>query len=399
MTTLIERAKRKVTNSANYYSSMLRLGLDYSKSKATLSNYSQKDYQRVIDRSIEFIEKSRVGGRQGRFAYTPGGPALLYASCYAALTFSLLGILDSFSPSQKGAWIDEILSYQQGDGLFVDPLIDCELASKLEWWGWKHLSLHAMMALAVLGGQPKRFPEYLSWFKKPNEISAWLKSQAWEKEPANISNAIQNIGTFFQFSQYFKKEPWMLHTQEEMFTWLDANQDPQTGSWGKFTKSKESRSQCVQTGYHIWLLYFWAKRPLKFSEPIIDSCLYTQNQLGGFAPVWNSSACEDIDTIDPLSRLIGDAEPSRAGQISSTLKKALPLVLYQQNDDGGWVFKRRTTFEYGHSLMRQEYDASTMFPTWFRLLSLAYLAKALPDHPLASIQWNLGSVPGHQFWK
>jgi hypothetical protein len=398
METFIEKTKEKAWNASRYYSSMLRLGLEYRSRKRTFNNYSAKDYQNVIQRSIAFIETTRVGDHPGRFGYVPGGPALLYSSCYAALSFSLLGIVDDLSPSQKGAWIDEILSYQQPDGLFTDPLIDCGLASTLEWWGWKHLTLHAMMALAVLGGQPKRFPEYLFRFKRSNTFSAWLSSQAWEKEPANISNAIQNVGTFFQFAQYYGMEPWMVNVQDEMFDWLDANQDPQTGSWGKFDKSKESRSQCVQTGYHIWLLYFWVNRPLKYCDSIIDTCLQTQNEVGGFGPVWNSSACEDIDTIDPLSRLIGSADPSRKLKISNTLTTALPWVLFQQNNDGGWVFKRRTTFEYGHPLMRQEYDASTMFPTWFRLLSLAYIAKAIPDHPIASIRWDLSSIPGHQFW-
>jgi hypothetical protein len=39
-----------------------------------------------------------------------------------------------------------------------------------------------------------------------------------------------------------------------------------------------------------------------------------------------------------------------------------------------------------------------MFPTWFRTLSLAYLAQALPDSVVGRFNWRFQNSPGIQFW-
>jgi len=40
-----------------------------------------------------------------------------------------------------------------------------------------------------------------------------------------------------------------------------------------------------------------------------------------------------------------------------------------------------------------------MFPTWFRLLSLALIGKTLPEHELGQISWHFMQCPGAQFWR
>ena len=39
-----------------------------------------------------------------------------------------------------------------------------------------------------------------------------------------------------------------------------------------------------------------------------------------------------------------------------------------------------------------------MFPTWFRTLSLALIARALPEHSLGQGAWQFVRCPGMQFW-
>jgi hypothetical protein len=39
-----------------------------------------------------------------------------------------------------------------------------------------------------------------------------------------------------------------------------------------------------------------------------------------------------------------------------------------------------------------------MFPTWFRLLSLALIAQVLAEHPLGRMPWWFVRCPGMQFW-
>lgn len=80
------------------------------------------------------------------------------------------------------------------------------------------------------------------------------------------------------------------------------------------------------------------------------------------------------------------------------LRRALPWVLVNMNDDGGFVFRRGEKFVYGHERMSSERDKSAMFPTWFRTLSLAYLAQALPDSVVGGFDWQFLCCPGLQFF-
>ena len=69
-----------------------------------------------------------------------------------------------------------------------------------------------------------------------------------------------------------------------------------------------------------------------------------------------------------------------------------------QDDDGLFRFIRNRPFEYGHRELRGEANQGAMFPTWFRLLSLALIGKALPEHTLGQVPWRLLRCPGMQFW-
>ncbi len=150
----------------------------------------------------------------------------------------------------------------------------------------------------------------------------------------------------------------------------------------------------------FWVIgpYFFDGRQLQNMEKIIEACLATQNRWGGFGVSWNSNACEDIDSIDPAVRLSLMTD-YRRDEIRESLEKALIWLIVNQNDDGGWVFKRGEIMRYGHELMTARANESAMFPTWFGKLSLALLSKALPENPIIACPWRFVQCPGHQFWR
>lgn len=332
----------------------------------------------------------------GAYSYVPGGPPLLYASCYAVLTRHLWRDLDYLSLTERREWITYIQKYQTDDGLFRDSLIDCPQAESRDWWGWRHLTLHAIMALTCLGAIARKRFRIIDSFKDQDLIIKWFDHQDWCRDPATTSNKVQNYLTILQYARDFQGESWAGKSLEVCFLWLDEHQDKETGLWGKVVDSPVSLSLCVQTGYHIWLLYFYDNRPIKYVERIIDSCLSTQNRLGGFGVLLNSSACEDIDSIDPLVRL-SSMTNYRKEEIHSTIEDAIPWILTNLNEDGGFVFRRLEPFVYGHKLMSSEKDESAMFPTWFRTLSLAYIGKHLQDSSLGEFDWQFIRSPGLQF--
>lgn len=351
--------------------------------------------------TLSYTESMRVKNQpygQYRFSESVKEPTL-YASACAALTRHLYGDLNNLSPEERQQWITYILDHQSDDGLFKDPLISNDLASNGDSWGWRHLTLHVLMALTCLGTvAPKKF-QFLEPFKDPDFAIKWLENRNWKRclIASDLSNQIQNYITFLQYTRDFQGEKWAEVIVDKMLDWLDERLDPKTGLWGDSFHTSALLSLGVMFAYHLWLLYFYDKRPVKYTDRIIDSCLSTQNELGGFGIQLNSNACEDIDSIDPIVRLTCQTQ-YRKRDIQSCLQKALPWVLANRNKDGGFVFKRGEAITIGHKLMHAKIDQSNMFYTWFRTLSLAYLGKALPDSTVGKYPWQFIRCPGHQFW-
>lgn len=105
----------------------------------------------------------------------------------------------------------------------------------------------------------------------------------------------------------------------------------------------EQRSRMVQFAYHLFPLFFYDQISIQYPDKIIDLVLSTQNKFGGFGVKLNSSACEDIDSIDLLCRL-AHLVPSRKQEIDSSLKLAFRWVLCNQVADGGFVFRLHEPF-------------------------------------------------------
>ena len=333
----------------------------------------------------------------GAYGFKPGGPSILYASCYAALTLHLYGELQQYTRKQKQSWVEYINAFQDDDGIFRDKKIACPGAETLEWWGWHHLTLHTLMTLEALGGvTPKTFT-IIERFKEKGSMAKWLDSLGWQESAANASNHVQNYGTLLQYDRDFHGIRWCAASLDEMFNWLDLHQNNNTGLWGTRFDTPYTLSQGVQAGYHLWMLYFYDHRQISHTQQIIDSCLATQNRFGGFGPSLNSSACEDIDSIDPLVRLARQSG-YRNDEVERSLAHAMYWILANFKENGGAVFRRHETLNYGHALMSAGVEEPTLFPTWFRTLCLAYLGQHLTQTAVGRYSWQFLSGPGHQFF-
>jgi len=332
-----------------------------------------------------------------RYAYSQSVP-VLYASTYAAMARHLYGDLENLSDDQRKQWLKYFSLHQDDDGLFKDPQVANKMAESEDWWGWRHLTLQVAISITALGGIVARPFTFLDPFLDADYLISWLKSRDWERRPDFVSNEVQNIGTMLQYARDFHKDDQAGRIVECLLDWLERNQDPCNGLWGGPCNTPVLLSRGLQTGYHLWLLFFYDRRPIRFLERIIDSVLATQNKLGGFGVNLDSSACEDIDSIDPLVRL-SFLTDYRSDELKDALYSAIPWVLTNMNDDGGFVFTRGESFIYGHEKMSSIIDESAMFPTWFRTLSLAYLAQALPGSAIGKFNWRFVDCPGLQFWK
>jgi hypothetical protein len=345
----------------------------------------------------------------GRYRYATGSTVpTLYSSCYAAMVRHLLGDLECLSAVEREAWAAYLQGHQDDDGLFRDPVIfdqgwfrgdplDC---------GRPHLTSHVVAALACLEATAAKAMAWLDPWRDPDALVCWLEARDWGKCVAWTGNEIMNIGVLLQYARDFHNDERAGKAVTVLLEWLASHHlNPASGVWGDVdTRDPIWRSHAVQAAYHWWPLFFYDGVQIPHLERAIDTVLATQNPSGGFgwgvhnpAERFISSACEDIDSIDPLCRMMQLSDYRRT-DIEAALEKAADWVLTNQMPDGGFVFIRDVPFEYGHPAMRGEVNQGAMFPTWFRLLSLALIGKALPEHPLGWVPWQFVRCPGMQFW-
>jgi len=318
---------------------------------------------------------------------------VLYATLAALLLKHLYGFIDEYIDEE----LEFVLRFQSDDGLFRDPVITCPMAETCDWWGWRHLTLHALMTLALYNKPARKEICYLERFKNKDRFREYLCSRDWSVNVDNTSNEIQNIGVMLQYARDYQNSATAGALLEILFEVLDAHQDPGTGLYGHHFETPRELSLGVQAGYHFWLLYFYDHRSIHHIERVIDNVLKTQNILGGYGAQWNSSACEDIDSVDPLVRL-SRLTDYRYDDIQASLQRALPAILQNLNGDGGWVFRRHEALTMGHPQMFSAPNESNVFYTWFRTVGLAYCLIGMKNPPLHfHYRWNFCHAPGHQF--
>jgi hypothetical protein len=356
--------------------------------------------------TLRYVESMRIAaGAYGRYRYSAGmTQPTLYSSTYAAMTRSLYRDLDTLTPAQRREWIEYLQSHQDDDGLFRDPLIFGEgwYKDDPEWCGRRHLTCHVTTALTCLGAVAAKPLVCLEPFYDRDRLLEWLAARDWSKADF-VGNEVLNVGTLLQYARDFQQEPRAAPAMRAMLDWLSEHHiDPHTGLWGTYDVSTgPGLSRGVMGAYHFWLLYFYDGVSIPHVEPAIAHVLRTQGgKDDGFGQGVHgprSSACEDIDSIDPLVRLLSTSR--RRDEILHALRRAERHVWGHQNEDGGFTWIRGTAFEYGHPLLAAPADGSGMFPTWFRTLSLAYLGAALPDSATGSCDWHFANSPGIQFLK
>jgi glycosyltransferase involved in cell wall biosynthesis len=321
--------------------------------------------------------------------------AVLYATLSALLVRHLYGDIASDIDEQ----LDYVQKFQCDDGLFRDPVINCNAAETEDCWGWTHLTLHAIMVFALYDKKILKKFSLIDIFNSRSDVISYLEKLDWGNRVAWTSNHVQNLMVMMQYSRDYQGLEKYDQILSYFYDYLDQRQSNRTGLFGEAIETKEDLSMAVQAGYHFWCPYFYDERDVLFPEKIINNLLLTQNNLGGFGFNLHSSACEDIDTLDPLFRLrkiIGKS--NRDADIDCAFIKAFPAILNNLNTDGGWVFRRHEPLEIYHREMYSRSNESNMFYTWFRTLGLAYCLMGMNSPPSKFVYpWNFKRAPGHQF--
>jgi hypothetical protein len=359
------------------------------------------------DRVPGFVASCRLPqAGPGRYRYSLAcTEPTLYPSSYAAMTRGLLGDLDA---GEGEEWAAYLCAHQDADGLFRDPVIFGQgwYADDPLWCGRSHLTCHVITALTCLGTVAPREFTWLEPWLDLGALEAWLEERDWAERVGYSGNEIMNVGTLLQYARDFHNDERAGRAVAFVLDWLETHHlNPATGVWGAADVTDPIwRSHAVQAAYHWWPLFAYDGRRFPHVERALETVLATQNPLGGFG--WGvhnstephqSSACEDIDSLDPLARM-STQTTHRQAEAREAIRTGAQWVLTNQTADGGFVFIKHRPFAYGHPQLRGEADQGAMFPTWFRLLTLALADSAVPGCVPDAPTWQFTTCPGMQFW-
>jgi len=341
------------------------------------------DFESFKESVMGFIGSKQEERNSQKYRYSQTSQSVsLYASAYACMTRSILGKGPDLSASDRAAWIDYFDSFQNcSDGLFYDPALVNDIYAESDWWGARHLALHMISAYTDLGGRPRHPFYFLEPYYDEGFVQSWLSQYDWgsaaigKEDP---DNKIMNIGCLLQYQRDAWDDPKAGAALEFIKAYLKQQINPSTGMWGGFNpQDKHQRSRMVQFAYHLFPIFFYDGDFSFNAERIVELVLQTQNRFGGYGVALNSSACEDIDSIDILIRFHPYVNKDLQERIDVSLRSAMSWVLANQVNDGGFVFRLYESFRYGSDNTSSKSNEGAMFPTWFRTLSLAYMTRFL----------------------
>jgi hypothetical protein len=245
----------------------------------------------------------------------------LYSSCDVAIMRSIMG--EDFSDSlQRQQWIDHINSFAIS--------LRSNLGSYCDTFGHSFYHANGMVigALGVLGGKQKYPVKLYDAFDQVEEVVPWLESLDWERQ---WSASHLFWGGMHCYSMSARcSDAW----KKEVFAWLDANLDENSGWWRKGTVHAD-RHQPLGGSVHILPVYQHLNRQFPFPEQVIDAVLNLQLPSGR----WYQSASIhvmayfDLDALYALrymSSLVPGYKTSEIGQAVSRYAD-LVTVYWQEN--------------------------------------------------------------------
>jgi len=194
-------------------------------------------------------------------------------------------------PGQRQAWVNMLQSLQDStSGLFEEPTHHPI-----------HTTAHCTAALELFDARP-RFPLYaLRSLLGPNQPMAFLDQLDWRGNPWRESHRGAGIYTALVLSGE-AAEDW----EERYFAWLWEEADPRTGlfrkdctSPGPFDEQSPIFPHLAGTFHYLFNLVY-ARRPLRFPERLVDTCLEIYN--GHAYPLGEQVGFAEIDWVFCLNR-------------------------------------------------------------------------------------------------
>jgi hypothetical protein len=151
-------------------------------------------------------------------------------------------------------------------------------------------------------------------------------------------------------------------------TGWNGNLDPRTSLWG--TDGACGPAEAVYGGYHQLLIYHYERRPVRNPHGLIDGCWLSSTPTGASC-LRERRGVRGRGCRGHFGDLYKQTDHRRR-EVRMALRKCADHVWAQQNPDGGFPYTRnRPQHHMGVPGTVAPPNVSAMFPTWFRIHTLA----------------------------
>jgi glycosyltransferase involved in cell wall biosynthesis len=370
--------------------------------------------QRLADTSAAQYLASLRDAASGGFRFAAHQPPTVMATCYAVLALESVGGLVGLEDAVREGAAKFIRAAGREDGSFADPLFDDGGVAGEHDRAYfdEETTTFAQQALDALGEPPpveRPWAELLPEAPAVGELfGAWPWRNAWLD-----SNRVMFVLGQLCHDAVRHRRPELYALVDAGLDWLDTHQDPQTGLW-RGPHAVDAGNAMAAT-FHFTFFYFARRRPVRYAERIIDSCLKLQQADGLFAGPVVGHTCLDYDAVDLLAKMTLVTTHRRA-EVAGALARARTALAALQNEDGGYAHAKRVAaplrafslawlarrlgvahlappattaangdYHTGWDKLAAPTASSNPFSTWFRLLAVA-----LAEQP----QWlDAGAAP------
>ncbi len=346
-------------------------------------------YRSYVKQTKNYLNNIADDNRIGFFCKSAKKESI-YAYVYWIMTASLLEIDVKDDILRK--IVNKLETCQKKDGLCWDEnIINLEYLNG-DGWGARHFMPQYFVAIERLKMDLKYPLNYIEPFYQKEILKSFLDSLDWSM-PWQSSNVVMNIGVVMFFERRYSESSNAGAAIEVLQKWLLDNIRPDCGMWGVGDINSISfKYELIRGAYHMYSFLIYDNIDIPYREKAIDIILECQNKFGGYDFRTNSSACEDIDAIEPLIRLSLLTPNYRVDEIKESIARSLQWVIQNQMKDGGCVFRLGEKFNYGSTNMESSVNESNLFATWFRTLSICYMYDFFTENNRRYVD-----IPGYEY--
>lgn len=385
---------------------------------------------RLRAEALAYVERLRLA--PARYGMTPSLPGSLFSDCFAFFTRWLLA--DDLDATDRGAFVDRLLAAQDADsGLWRGAVRQPGLHALHDpAYTDGQLATFALSALIALGERPRHRLAVLERWPGGAELRAHLDALPWRANPWNSGNRAMQAAILVSADALLWDDARSRERLAAWFAWHDEHARPGSGFWGEGDWADGHVGLGGASHQHV--IYDFHGRTPPHPERAAATTLGLQYPDGRFWPVHGGGSCYELDAVTVL-RAVGTGAAPRP-RVERLARGLIDVALASRNPDGGFCWARRRWFDLAdtaraaasapdlgsrlwtlraianaHVLRHHErrrtawsegdhpVAESSIFDTWFRLLTLAQAAQLVDDERIAGVPWRPLPAPNWGFFR